>query len=167
MSQTIQRKIEHFKQDRNFLEQYIHHVDSLSASVIEIMVEDPRLLLSPVFRSLIAEQAKRVIAMHQEIKSHLCVDNYQSPLQADGIYVEGPADYEIIVNGRKGFTEKHELSYIDIVSLEFGGELPAGVVWSITYHGADGERHDGILSPGGKVKIKDGTIFNVANTSNA
>lgn len=72
----------------------------------------------------------------------------------------------IIVNGRKKTVHGNHVSYEQIVELAFDNP-PAGenVVITVMYrNSADPHKHDGILLPGGKVKIKGGTIFNVTAT---
>jgi hypothetical protein len=71
----------------------------------------------------------------------------------------------ISVNGEKKVTTAKELSYGDVVELAFPDS--PNFAYSVTHSRARGDKPDGILLPGGTVKIKDGTIFNVADTSSA
>jgi hypothetical protein len=71
----------------------------------------------------------------------------------------------IIVNGETKEMQgsKDELSYLEVVALV--GKMPDYP--SVTYSHARGMKHEGILSPGQIVGIKEGTIFSVCDTSNA
>jgi hypothetical protein len=72
--------------------------------------------------------------------------------------------YEIIVNGEKVASNGGELSYSQVVMLAYGKHIDG---MTITYDKAAGEKHEGILSQGQSVKIKDGTRFDVVNTGSA
>ncbi|MCI0601813.1 multiubiquitin domain-containing protein [bacterium] len=74
-------------------------------------------------------------------------------------------EFTIIVNGRKKVVTKKELSFNEIVALAFD-PVPTGenILFTITYEGGPHPNLEGTLMPGGKVKIKDGMIFNVTQT---
>jgi hypothetical protein len=74
-------------------------------------------------------------------------------------------DYTIIVNTRQKVVRKQELSYEEVVKLAFENP-PTGpnVIISVSYTGAVGPKPDGTLAKGGRVKIQDGTVFNVTAT---
>ena len=69
----------------------------------------------------------------------------------------------IIVNGREKVVTKKELSFEEVVAL--ADNLPSGenILYTITYRKAEG-KPEGTLVEGDKVKVKDGTIFNVTVT---
>lgn len=75
-------------------------------------------------------------------------------------------EIRIIVNGERKQVETHELSFDEIVSLAYNGNPPVGPNWvfTVTYRRAEGKKHEGSLSKGQTVKIKEGTIFDVTAT---
>jgi Multiubiquitin len=75
-----------------------------------------------------------------------------------------PRQTEIIVNARKRTVKGNEVSFEQIVQLAFPGSHEPDVAFSMTFRHAASEPHAGELGPGGHVKVKDGTIFNVTKT---
>lgn len=71
----------------------------------------------------------------------------------------------IIVNGEPHEEEKNEITYAEVVTLAFS-DFPQHPerTYSVTYQRGHGEKPEGILSPGGTVKVKDGMIFKVSIT---
>tara|TARA_R110000851_G_C12793188_1_gene536592 strand:+ start:281 stop:541 length:261 start_codon:yes stop_codon:yes gene_type:complete len=71
----------------------------------------------------------------------------------------------IIVNGSPHEEEKNEITYDEVVTLAFP-DFPQHPerTYSITYERGNGNKPTGILSPGGKVRVKDGMIFKVKHT---
>lgn len=78
---------------------------------------------------------------------------------------ERPPRTEIIVNGRKKTVRENSLSFEELVALAFE-KPPAGenVSFVITYDRGPKQNPKGTMSPGQKVKIRDGMIFNVRHT---
>lgn len=72
--------------------------------------------------------------------------------------------YKIIVNTREKTVEERELTFAQVVALAFPGAHDSEVVFTVTYHRAVAPQHDGNLSEGGTVTIKDGTAFDVTRT---
>lgn len=71
----------------------------------------------------------------------------------------------IIVNGTLHEWEKNdEITYEEVVKLAFTSYSPTKI-YSVTYRRGQGNKPEGILPPGGTVKIKEGMIFNVSETS--
>ena len=71
--------------------------------------------------------------------------------------------YSIVVNGRPREANDHKLTYLQVVQLAYPGEVPTEtIVFTVTYSNPHG--HDGSLTEGQDVVIKDGTIFNVRKT---
>lgn len=75
-----------------------------------------------------------------------------------------PRETEIIVNARKRTVKGNEVSFEEIVQLAFPGSHDPTVAFSMTFRHAASEPHAGELGPGGHVKVKNGTIFNVTKT---
>jgi len=72
---------------------------------------------------------------------------------------------EIIVNSRPKLVKGHTVTFLEIVELAFPGcQGEQNVVFSVTYRHAAEHPHSGELGPGGVVKVKNGTIFNVTKT---
>ena len=71
----------------------------------------------------------------------------------------------IIVNGTPYEGEKDDASYDIIVTLAFP-DFPQHPerIYAVTYERGHGNKPEGILSPGGIVKLKEGMIFYVKHT---
>lgn len=77
----------------------------------------------------------------------------------------GKKNITIIVNGSPEQVEKEEITYEQIVTLAFS-DYPQHPErnYSVKYVRGHGNKPEGILSPGGKVKVKDGMEFTVTPT---
>lgn len=71
----------------------------------------------------------------------------------------------IIVNGTPHEVEKDEITYAEVVTLAFP-DFPQHpeINYSVKYKRGQGNKPEGILSPGQTVKVKDGMIFDVSAT---
>jgi hypothetical protein len=71
----------------------------------------------------------------------------------------------IFINGSAEEVEKEEMAYEEIVTLAFP-DFPQHPErnYSVKYTRGHGNKPEGILSPGGKVKVKDGMEFTVTPT---
>ncbi len=71
----------------------------------------------------------------------------------------------IVVNGEPFEVEKDEISYAEVVTLAFP-DYPQHpeVTYSVKYKKGHGNKPEGVLAPGGTVKVKDEMIFNVSPT---
>ena len=69
----------------------------------------------------------------------------------------------IYVNGRPKQVDKTELTFDQIVALAFS-PVPQGAMFTVTYSKAEGNK-EGSLFPGDSIKVKEGMIFNVTETS--
>lgn len=76
----LQARIEYNEEDKKFLDDYKIAVDELSKLVIEVFEKNQGLLLTPVFRELVAKKAHEVKRSHEIIHRHLMVDNPGTPL---------------------------------------------------------------------------------------
>lgn len=74
-------------------------------------------------------------------------------------------EFTIIVNTREKIVNQKVLTFEEIVSLAFD-DPPSGpnICFTVTFRQGSGHPKEGDLEEGGSVKIKDGTIFNVAFT---
>jgi hypothetical protein len=72
---------------------------------------------------------------------------------------------EIVVNGRPKAVESRTLSFIEVVGLAYD-PVPTGpnIIFTVTYRGAAGRRHEGTLVAGESAEVKQGTVFNVSYT---
>jgi hypothetical protein len=76
-----------------------------------------------------------------------------------------PKAYDIIVNGQQKTVTTKTVSYEEIVKLAFPDPITGpNIIYTVGYE--DGPHHNpsGSLMPGGKVKVKDGMIFDVTPT---
>ena len=71
----------------------------------------------------------------------------------------------IIVEGTPHEWPKTEISYAEVVKLEVPdyAQHPE-ITYSVKYKRGHGDKPEGILSPGGSVKVKEGMIFSVSPT---
>ena len=71
----------------------------------------------------------------------------------------------IIVEGTPYEWPKDEITYAEVVTLEVPdyAQHPE-ITYSIKYKKGYGHPGEGILSPGGSVKVKEGMIFSVSRT---
>lgn len=71
----------------------------------------------------------------------------------------------IVVNGTQHEWPKNgEISYEEVVKLAFPNFNPKNT-YSVIYKRGQGNKPEGILPPGGTVKVKDGMIFNVSENT--
>jgi hypothetical protein len=73
---------------------------------------------------------------------------------------------EIIVNGMKYEWQKNtEITYAQVVTLDVPdyAQYPQ-INYSVKYKNGHGDKPEGILPPGGSVKVKEGMIFSVSPT---
>jgi hypothetical protein len=72
---------------------------------------------------------------------------------------------EIVVNGRPRKVPGHEVSYAEILEIAFPGpHTDPNLIFSMTYRHAASHPSTGELGPGGTVKVREGTVFNVTRT---
>jgi len=78
---------------------------------------------------------------------------------------DGKKTVTIIVEGTPHEWPKEEITYEEVVTLEVPdyAQHPE-ITYSVKYTRGQGNKPEGILSPGGSVKVKDGMIFNVSET---
>jgi len=71
----------------------------------------------------------------------------------------------IIVNGTPHEVPEGDITYADVVTMAFPdyGNHPEKT-YSVTYRKGEGSKPEGILSPDGIVKVKDGMVFSVSET---
>lgn len=76
-----------------------------------------------------------------------------------------PKTVTIVVNGTPYEVSKDDIPYVDIVTLAFP-DYPSNtqLTYSVTYERGHGNKPEGILSPGGTVKVKEGMVFSVSRT---
>jgi hypothetical protein len=71
----------------------------------------------------------------------------------------------IIVEGTPHEWPKNEITYAEVVTLEVPDyEQHTAITYSVKYKRGHGNKPEGILSPGGSVKVKEGMIFSVSET---
>lgn len=72
---------------------------------------------------------------------------------------------EIVVNGRPKTVTSRTLTYTEVLALAYD-PVPSGpnIIFTVTYRGAAGPRHEGTLVAGESVEVKKGTVFNVSYT---
>ena len=71
----------------------------------------------------------------------------------------------IIVEGTPHEWPKGEITYAEVVTLEVPDYLQhPEITYSVKYKNGHGNKPEGILLPGGSVKIKEGMIFSVSET---
>jgi hypothetical protein len=77
-----------------------------------------------------------------------------------------PKDFTIFVNGRKKEVTTKTLSFDQLVALAFNPvQVGPNVMFTITYRKGPHKNPEGTLTEGATVKIKDGMIFDVTETT--
>jgi hypothetical protein len=71
----------------------------------------------------------------------------------------------IIVDGTPHVVDTDKVSYAEVVTLAYP-DYPhhPEITYSVTYKKGPHSNHEGILSPGGSVEVKDGMEFRVVRT---
>ncbi len=71
----------------------------------------------------------------------------------------------IIVDGTPHEWPKGEITYAEVVTLEFP-EFPQHpeITYTVKFKKGHGDKPEGILSPGASVKVKEGMVFSVSPT---
>jgi hypothetical protein len=74
-------------------------------------------------------------------------------------------EFTIVINGQEKTVTTRELTFDEVVSLAYDGNLPVGDNWefTVTFRKAHGNKQ-GSLVEGQTVKVQDGTVFNVTGT---
>lgn len=87
-------------------------------------------------------------------------------LKEDEHFHSAPREITIFVNTRKKEEKTRHLTYAQVVALAFN-PIPTGpnIMFTITYRNGPKQNPEGELLPGGKVKIKNGMIFDVTQTT--
>lgn len=71
----------------------------------------------------------------------------------------------IIVEGTPHEWPKDEITHAEVVTLEVPNYAQhPEITYSVKYKRGHGNKPEGILSPGGSVKVKEGMIFSVSET---
>lgn len=71
----------------------------------------------------------------------------------------------IVVNGTPHEWPKGEITYAEMVTLEVPDyQQHPEITYSVKYKNGHGHKPEGILAPGGSVKVKEGMIFSVSET---
>lgn len=77
-----------------------------------------------------------------------------------------PKTVTIIVEGTPHEVPKNEdITYAQVVTLEVP-DYPqhTDITYAVTYRNGQGNKPEGVLAPGGSVKVKEGMVFNVSET---
>jgi hypothetical protein len=71
----------------------------------------------------------------------------------------------IIVNGTSHEWTKAEITYAEVVTLDVPDyALHPEITYSVKYKRGHGHRPEGVLPPGGSVRVKEGMVFSVTPT---
>ncbi len=71
----------------------------------------------------------------------------------------------IIVEGSPHEWPKEQITYAEVVTLEVPDYVQhPDITYAVKYKNGHGNKPEGILSPGGSVKVKEGMIFSVSET---
>lgn len=71
-------------EDRQYLAEYDRRIKQLCDLVLEIVRDEPKLLLSQTFRKILVDNADTLEKMWWKFHNHLMVDNPGKPLEGDG-----------------------------------------------------------------------------------
>ena len=71
----------------------------------------------------------------------------------------------IIVEATPHKWPKDDITYAEVVTLEVPDYAQrTNITYSVKYKNGHGKKPEGILSPGGSVKVKEGMVFSVSST---
>lgn len=71
----------------------------------------------------------------------------------------------IIVEGTPHEWPKGEITYVEVVTLEVPNYMEhPEITYSVKYKNGHGNKPEGILAPGGSIKVKEGMVFSVSET---
>lgn len=92
-------------------------------------------------------------------------DHALTPFGRITIMKEDKKTVTIIVEGTPHEWPKTEINYEEVVTLEVSdyAQHPE-ITYSVKYKRGHGDKPEGILSPGGSVKVKEGMVFSVSPT---
>jgi len=73
-------------------------------------------------------------------------------------------EYTIVVNGRQKTVQQHKLTYEEVVKLAFpDAQFTETTAYTVGWTDPNGHR-DGAMVSGDFIPLKNGMVFNVANT---
>ena len=73
--------------------------------------------------------------------------------------------FDIIVNARTYTVDKEELTFDEVVNIAYPeGGRSEYISYTVLFYEGGGRETEGGLNEGEKVKVKDGTVFNVTRT---
>ena len=151
-----QQEHEHKHEVKLFIDQQAHHSPSptTGAALYVLGNVQPGMEL---FREVTGDREDPEVENGPEI-IHLKEDEH--------FHSGPPKVYKIIVNGRKREVSTKTLSFEQVVALAFD-PVPVGpnVQFSVTYRKGPRKNHEGTLTEGETVRIKDGMIFDVSETN--
>ena len=81
--------------------------------------------------------------------------------------MEDPANkgFDIIVNARTYTVDDDEVTFDEVVDLAYPEEGRGELIsYTVLFYEGGGREKEGGLNEGDKVKVKDGTVFNVTRT---
>ena len=71
----------------------------------------------------------------------------------------------IVVNGTRHEWTKAEITYVEVVTLDVPNYAQhPEITYSVKYKKGHGHKPEGVLPPGGSVKVKEGMVFSVTPT---
>lgn len=76
-----QLMVDESEQDSAYVEKFAKELEMLTGIVHELLVDEPRMILSPVMRQLLIDKAKSVKALFGPMKGRIHVDNPSEPLK--------------------------------------------------------------------------------------
>lgn len=87
-----------------------------------------------------------------------------NPEEHNGEALGHNKEFKIYVNGRERTVSEKEISFKEVVVLAFGiYEEKETIVYTVTYSKGE-DRHEGTMTKGMTVKVKEGMIFNATRT---
>ena len=76
----------------------------------------------------------------------------------------GKKNVTIIVEATPHEWPKGNITYEEVVALEFP-DYSSNITYSVGYERGKGNKPEGSMSPGASIKIKEGMVFHVSETS--
>lgn len=75
MRTVIKQTVDTSENDRDFIKRFEQETALLAGLTIEIIQDDPRMLLSPTIRTMLVDRALQVQAMLRKLQGRLACDN--------------------------------------------------------------------------------------------
>lgn len=144
------------------IRQAAEDLEHVRAQELSIESEDRHLAEE---EAIIAAKRNELHHKEQELAKREAKDVETIDVEIEKIKNHEKKHVTIIVEGTPHEWSKEEIAYAEVVTLEVPdyAQHPE-ITYAVKYRNGPGSKPEGILAPGGSVKVKEGMIFNVSET---